>query len=177
MVRVDDFRTTDHAELGWIAQVGTWNRRGWITKRIRSIALGLVGKSHQVLLHFQSRAMRFTAIVEQASCRPIGIGVGITLREHITLTVQESEGLVTGFMIENHEFPEIRSLIQVNDGFPAALHVLAGEGAQETRATRLDDERPQQTERILVSRGMAMKRMSAFLGIRLDIPFKFTGLP
>ena len=95
--------------------------------------------------------MWLAAIVEQPSGRPIGIGMGIALREHVALAIQEPECLVTGFMIENHEFPEIRSLLLIDDGFPSALHFLAGEGAQETRASWLHDQRPQQTERVLIS--------------------------
>ncbi len=80
-------------------------------------------------LLFKPGPMRFTPIVEQARGRPIRIGMGVTLGQHVAGAAQQTEGFVAGLMIENHEFPEVRSLGQVDDGFPAAGHLFAGERA------------------------------------------------
>src|SRR6202795_4066364 len=118
-----------------------------------------------MFLLLKSRAMWFAAIVEQASRRPVGVRVRITLRQHVPLAVQESKRLVSRLMIKNDKFAEVRAVRQIDHGLPAALHLLSRKRAKEARAALLNDDGPQHAPGILIPGPMAVERAPAFLHI------------
>ena len=127
-------------------------------------------------LLLKPRPMRLAPIVKQARGRTIGVGMGVALRQHLSGPTQQPERLVSGFMIENHELPEVRSVRHVDHGFPAASHFFAGEGTQMTGPTRFHDNGPEHTQRILLARRMTVECPAAFLQIRSNVPLKLPNL-
>src|SRR5512138_1389608 len=103
MVRVYDLQPADHAERSRIPQIRARNGGCRIAERVGPIPLRLIRKSDQMCLLLQPFAMGFAAIIEEASRWSVGIGMGIALRQHVPLTVQQSERLVPCLMIKNHE--------------------------------------------------------------------------
>lgn len=171
-----DLRPADHAELGRVAQIGTGDRGRRIAERIGPVALRLIGKPDQMRLYFQTLTVRLAAEIEQARRRTIGVRMRIALRQHVALAVQETERFIARLMIDNDKLTEVRAVRHIDDGFPAALHLLRRKRAEETRAARLDHERSQKAQRVLIPAGMAVEGAAAFLQIDRDVPFELTGL-
>ena len=64
VMRVHDFRPARHPELGWIAEIGSRNGCGRIAKRIRPIGHRLIAIEAHMGLKLNTRAMRFTAVIQ-----------------------------------------------------------------------------------------------------------------
>ncbi len=174
---VHDLGTADHAELGRIAEIGTGNRGRRIAERIGAVALGFVGEPDQMRLQLQPLAVRFAAIVQQAGGGPIGVRMRVSLGQHVALAIQQTERFVTGLVIEDDEFAEVGAVRHIDHGLPPALHLLRREGAEIAGPARLDHERTQHAERVLISGRVAMERAAALLQIDGDVPFELAGLP
>ena len=182
MVRVEHFRSTvDQTELGWIADVGTGNRRGGIAERIGAISHRLVFEPEILVLHVHIvDAERLATIVDRAATRTISIGQGITLREEVTFLVQRSERFVTDFVVIEYEFPKVRTSPVLDHNLPAAGGwgcVTAAERFPIGRTAGLDHEGPEHAHhRQLTVLAIGMELADAFLGVRMDVPLELAGL-
>src|SRR5207237_8933033 len=102
---------------------GTRNSGERISKGIRARTHGFVLKAEiLVLLVHRIDAERLAAIVQRAATGTIGIGQGVSLGKEVALLVDRAKRLITDFMIDNHELPEIRAGAVLDDRLPPARH-------------------------------------------------------
>ncbi len=182
MVAVEHFGpAVDQAELRWIADVGTGNRRGRITEGIGAIAHRLVLEPEVLVLHVHVvDTERLAAIVDRASARTIGIGQRVALGQKVALLVQWPEGLVADFVVVEHELAEVRARPVLDHDLPAAGgrgRIAAAERFPVRGPARLDDERseePHDGQLAVVAEGVELA--DALLGVRVDVPLEIAAL-
>src|SRR6185295_20316904 len=98
-----------------------WNGGSRITERIGAIAHRLVFKSKILVLHMHVvDAERLAAVVDRTAPGAVGIGQRITLRQEVALLIHRAERLIADFVVDQHEFTEVRPRTILNDGLPSA---------------------------------------------------------
>ncbi len=75
-------------------------------------------------------AERLASVVQRPGARPIGIGQWIALRQEVPMLVDRPEGFVTDFMINDHEFTEVRTRAIFNHHLPATFCLCSRTGSQ-----------------------------------------------
>ena len=181
MVGMEHFRpAVNQPVFRGITQITPGNRGTGITKGIRTISHGFIFKAEVLMLNVHIvDTERFAPVVQRPGSRPVGIGQRVTLRQEVAVLVHRPERFVTHFMINQHEFPEIRAHAVLNNGLPAARHLRSrphSQGIQILRTGWFDHEHSEQTHHgQLTVITVTVELPAPFLGVGMDVPFHLHG--
>src|SRR5581483_10975595 len=182
MVAVEHLRAAVHqAELRRISHVRARDRRRRIAERVAAVAHRLVFEAEVLVLHVHIiDAERFAAIIQRAAAWTVGIGQRIALGKELALLIDRAECLITDFMVDQHELPEIRTGAVSDDRLPPAglrSGIATTDRLEILGALWLDHERaeqPHDSELAVVA--VAVELPATLLGARMDVPLEFLGL-
>ncbi len=167
--------------LDRIAQIPAGDRRRNVAEGVGAVGQGLVLEPEILMLQVHLvDAEGLAAIVDRAAARAVGVGQRIALRQEVALLVQRTEGFVADFVIEQHEFAEVRSGPVVDVDLPARLDFLVGAAADRIDvlgSLRLHDEGAEEAQhRQLAVMAVGVELPHAFLHVRMDVPLELLRL-
>ena len=182
VVGVEDFRAAmDQPELRGIAEIRARDGGRRVSEGIRTVPHGFVLESEVLMLDMHVvDAERLTAVVQRAAAGTIRVRERVTLGEEVPLLVHRTEGFITDFMINQHEFTEIRPHRGINDRLPAASHLgrlTLAERIEIPRPLRFHHKGPEHAHHgQLTVIAVGMELAPAFLRVGMDVPFHLHAL-